>query len=132
MSSIKNQQSGFTIVELLVTMIVGAIFVTSINLVLTTQVYISQRSRDLIMANAFVEKKVEALRSQGFLTLTNGTTSITSELPTELSAPRSGSVVITTQSTATKKVVINVSYNEQGTTRSLSYTTFIGELGVGQ
>gem|GEM_PF-508039 len=127
-----SANQGFTIVELLVAIVVGAIFATAINSVFTTHVYVSQRGRDLILANAYVEGKIEALRSKGFLGLSDGTTDIASELPAELKAPRSGTLVISSYNTAVKKVIATVTYNEQGKSRTYSYTTYVGELGAGQ
>ncbi|HEY5549986.1 MAG TPA: prepilin-type N-terminal cleavage/methylation domain-containing protein [Candidatus Saccharimonadales bacterium] len=127
----KNEK-GFTIVELIVSMIVGAIMIGSAILILTSGERLGQKHRDLVVANAFVEQKVEALRSTGFLGLADGTTSIASEMPTELNSPRSGSLQVSTPSDGLKKIDISITYNESGTTRSYTYTTYIGELGVGQ
>lgn len=127
-----KKSDGFTIVELLVAIIVGAIIIGAATSIIVSQTHISQRGRDLIIANAYIENKVESLRSAGFATLNIGTTDITGELPSELNSPRSGSVVISSQSSAIKKILITIAYNDQGTSRSYSYTTFVGELGVGQ
>lgn len=118
--------------ELIVTMLVGIVLVGSVNTIYTNQLYLSQRTRDTVLVNAFVEAKVEALRSQGFLSVPLGTTNITSELPVELNNSRSASLAVTTHSTSVKQIEITVSYNEQGTSRSYSYITYLGELGVGQ
>lgn len=128
----KLERSGFTIVELLVALVVGGIMFVSLNAMYTSQTYLAQRSRDVVLANAFVESKVESLRSKGFLSLSNGTTDITNELPDELSSSRSGTLVIGTYSDGVKSIEITVTYNEQGSSRSYYYKTFIGELGVGQ
>ncbi len=130
--NLRKEQSGFTLVELLVTIIVGAIFAGSANLIIVQHTHLGQRGRDLVLANAYVESKVEELRSIGFSGLNNGTSNITGELPDDLKAPHSGSLAITSQSTAIKKVVISLTYNDQGANRNYSYTTYIGELGVGQ
>ncbi|MEX0881358.1 MAG: type II secretion system protein [Candidatus Saccharimonadales bacterium] len=127
-----KKQSGFTIVESIIAMIVGAIMIGSAILILTSGQRLGQKHRDLVVANAFIEQKVEALRSIGFLGLTNGTADITSEMPSELNAPRSGSLQISTPSNGLKKVDLSITYNESGKTRSYVYTTYIGELGVGQ
>ena len=127
-----KKQHGYMMVELLITLIVGAVLILSLNNIVSSHVYLSQRSRDLVIANAFAEQKIESLRSKGFLTLADGTTNIVSELPGELKAPRSGTVIVSTQSTGLKKVRISLTYNEQGTARTQTYTSFIGELGVGQ
>lgn len=125
-------QAGFTIAELVIGIAVGAIIVSSATLLLTSHLHLSQRSRDLVIANSFVEHKVESLRSIGFLGLANATTDITSEMPSELSTPRSGTLQISAQSTAVKKIDISLTYNDQGATRTYTYTTYVGELGVGQ
>lgn len=127
-----SSKSGFTIVELIVTLIVGAIFVLSVNTVLTTQSYISQRGRDTVVANAYAEGKFEALRSQGFLSLSDGTTDVTSELPSDLHNPRSASLVISSSNSSIKKAELTITYNEQGQSRTYNYVSYIGELGVGQ
>ncbi len=119
-------------VELLITLIVGAILVLSLNSIVSSHSYLTQRSRSLVMSNAFAEEKIEALRSAGYLGITNGTTSITSELPADLHKPRSGSLTISQETSAVKRVRLNITYNEQGASRTQTYTTFIGELGVGQ
>jgi type II secretory pathway pseudopilin PulG len=120
------------IVELLIAIIVGAILMLSLSNIVTSHIYLSQRSRDVVIANAYAEQKVEALRSKGFLTLTDGTSNITSELPSELKAPRSASMAISSHTAAVKKVRLSVTYSQQGAPRTHVYTTYIGELGVGQ
>lgn len=127
-----RQSSGFTLVELLVTMIAAGILIGGLHTAYVAQTSTSARARDSVIANAYAEGKVEALRSKGFLGLTNGTTTLTSELPAELQSPKSGTMVISTQSTSVKRVVITVTYSDRGTARTYQYTTFIGELGVGQ
>jgi len=117
-------------------MIVGAILISSAILLYTSGERLSQRHRDIVVANSFIEKKVEALRSAGYLSLSDGTTDITSELPSELMSPRSGSLQIAPASigatTGLKKIDITLTYNDQGTSRTYTYTTYIGELGVAQ
>ena len=127
-----NVPRGFTIVELIIGTIVGAIIVGGVSLIVVNQVHLSQRSRDLVIANAYVEHKVESLRSIGFLGLTDGSSDITTELPTELNPPRSATLQISSLSEAIKKVDISLTYNDQGVPRTYSYTTYVGELGVGQ
>ncbi|HLB66368.1 MAG TPA: prepilin-type N-terminal cleavage/methylation domain-containing protein [Candidatus Saccharimonadales bacterium] len=133
MKPVKNiGQSGFTLVELLMAIIVGAIFAGGANLIIVQQSHLSQRGRDLVLANSFVEGKIESLRSIGFGGLNTGSTDITTELPDDLKAPHSGSLEITNFSSSIKKAVLSLTYNDQGSARSYSYTTYIGELGVGQ
>lgn len=127
-----RKQDGYMTVELIVTLVVGAILILSLNTIVVTHAYLTQRSRSLVASNAYAEHKIEALRSAGYLQVPIGTTSLTNELPVDLQRPRSGSLVVSQFSTAVKEIRLTIDYNEQGKTRSHSYTTYIGELGVGQ
>jgi Tfp pilus assembly protein PilE len=127
-----RSEAGVTIVELIVTLVVGSILVGSTVLITTSYSRISARTLYLTVANSYAENKVESLRSLGFLGLADGTTDITNELPTELKNPRSASVQISSPSATTKKVDLTITYNDQGAPRTYTYTTYIGELGVGQ
>lgn len=132
MNSKRNKSSGFTIVELLVSLFASAILIGTVSVAVNSQLSIAQRGRDLVIANAYAEGKFEELRSKGFLGLADGTTNVTSELSNELKNPRSGSVQISAQTTSVKRVELSITYNDRGSARTYSYTTFIGELGVGQ
>lgn len=119
-------------VELIIAVLVGAVLLLALNNIVTSHIYLSQRGRDLVVANAYAEQKIEALRSQGYLTLSDGAIDVTSELPSELKAPRNAVLTVSAQSTAVKKIHLSITYNEQGAPRTQIYTTYIGELGVGQ
>jgi type II secretory pathway pseudopilin PulG len=127
-----KKSGGYMTVELLIAIIVGAILIGALNTIVVSHVHLSQRSRDLVIANAYAELKIESLRSAGFLTMTNGTSSVSNELPSELKAPRSATLTISSHTAATKKIHLSLTYNDQGTPRTHKYTTYIGELGVGQ
>lgn len=123
---------GFTIVEVLIAIALGGILVILLNQVVTNYLHISQRGRYLSLANSFVDGKVEALRSAGFNSLSNGTSNLTSSLSSQLPPSRSASMTITSSITGIKQIELTVSYHEQGQTNVHNYTTYIGELGVGQ
>ncbi len=130
----RSNEGGFTLVELMIAIGVGVVFIISVTTLTINSDRIGHRTRTVATANSFAENKIEALRSVGYLSLSNGTTDITSQLPSELKAPRSASLVIATAPgmTAVKKIDLSITYNEQGRPRTYSYTTFEGELGVGQ
>lgn len=132
MTEDKNDELGFTLVEVIISIMAVALFIFAFNTIYTTQIYINQRGRDTSVVNSFVETKIESLRSKGFLGLSNGETDISNELPSELGTPRSASLNISEVNSATKKIVINVNYTQQGQDQNISYTSYIGELGVGQ
>jgi prepilin-type N-terminal cleavage/methylation domain-containing protein len=127
-----QKQSGFTIVELIVTIVILALSVPVMASLVSMLSSLNDRARDMAQIHALTEYKIEALRSIGFSGLTNGTTSFASELPSTIATPRSASYTISSHSTSMKQVDLTVSYNDHGATRSFSYRTYIGELGVGQ
>lgn len=131
-NSTSNSQSGFTIAELIIAIAVGAIFATILSLILIDQARLSQQGRDITLANSYAETRIETLRSAGYLNLTNGSTDITSDLPSELKPPRSGILTISDYATGIKQIDLSITYNDQGTQRTSNYKTLVGELGVGQ
>lgn len=132
MLKLTKSQAGFTIVELVVTILVGAIFAISVTTIVSANAHLVQKSRDLVSVNSYVESKVEELRSIGYVGINTGTTNITSELPSDLKPPRSGTLTITSPAVGLKKVAIAITYNDQGVQRTYQYSTYLGELGVGQ
>lgn len=134
-TSMKRLYSGgFTIVELLVVIIACGLFIGAVHVLITSNIHLNEKTRDAVVVNSFVEAKTESIRSAGFSSTSVGTTSITNEMPTELKAPRSATLTITNEagSPAIKRILITVSYNDQGMQQTYSYATFIGEIGVGQ
>ena len=124
--------NGFTIVELLVCIVVAGIVVVSLNTVVTTYLHVSQRGRYLNLANSYVEAEVETLRNSGYNSISLGSTNLTSSLPSQLPLGSSATMIVTSPSGGIKQIDISVTYNDQGQTNSYGYTTYIGELGVGQ
>jgi prepilin-type N-terminal cleavage/methylation domain-containing protein len=129
---VDKQKNGFTIVELLISMVVVAILIVGINSIYLSHLTQSQRVRNLIIVNSFVENKVEALRSAGFLSIEDGTTDISNELPTDLRSPKSASLHIGSATSGLKDINISIIYNDSGTQQTYNYQTYLGELGVGQ
>lgn len=132
MRGFKLDSNGFTLVELLIGIALSAIFIGSIASLQVNTSHIAERSRDVSVVNSFAENKIEELRSKGYLAVNLGTTDITSELPSELNSPRSATLTVSTDPVTMKKVVLTITYNDRGASRTYSYTTYLGEIGVGQ
>ena len=75
----KIDQHGFTLVELLMTIIVSVILIGSLSVVVSNNAFIAKKGRNLALANSYAENKIEEIRSKGFLNLENGTETITSD-----------------------------------------------------
>ena len=127
-----KNSDGFSIVELIIAIVVGVTFIGSMNLVVNNYNNLSRRDRNLVLANSFAEGEMEALRNQGYNSLSTGTSDISGQLPAQLPAPRSSSLTISQLPAGLKQVVVSVTYNDQGASRTYNYTTDMGELGVGQ
>src|SRR6478609_4449888 len=95
--------AGFSIIELILAIVVGTTFLGSMSLVTNSYTNLGKRSRNLVLANAYAEAKVEGLRNSGYNSLSIGTTSLTAELPSQLPG-RSGSLVISQPQTGLKQL----------------------------
>jgi len=126
-----KQSSGFTIIELVVTVIVGGLLIVATNSAVNSYVSLGQHSKYLILANSFVDGEVESLRNQGYNSINIGASNISSQLPGGLLSPKSATLTVTSPSAGIKQLDISVSYTDGGT-KTYAYTTYIGELGVGQ
>lgn len=128
----RKSERGFTVIELLVAIAVVGILVPTLIGFLNTLNRLNDRARDMTVVNSLVENKVEGLRSAGYSAVNNGTVSFSNELPVSLGNPKSATYVVTSPTAGMKQVDITVSYNDHGTTQTVQYRTYIGELGVGQ
>lgn len=127
----QRDEGGFSIVELILAIVVGATFLGSLSLVTNNYTNLGKRSRNLLLVNSFAEAEIEQLRNNTYNSLNLGTTSLTSQLPSQLPG-RSGSMTISQAQTGLKQIDISISYNDLGITRTYTYRTYEGELGVGQ
>lgn len=129
-----NDQQGFTIVEIIVGLLVLPLFLYSIGLVINSTGSLNDQSKDFTLANGIAEEKVEALRSADFIGLPVGGTVVDfeSELPASLKPPRVAEYTVTDINVSLKQIDVLIEYQVGTRTQSLNYSSFIGELGVGQ
>jgi len=138
--SISKYQSGFTVVEVLITISVAGFILLGLFAMTNSLNLVNDRARDLTLANALAEHEIESLRSIGFSGLVDGNYDYTDEMPPSLAEPRSATYTISTaldnasgsSMPNLKKIDMTLTYDDHGSTRSLFYTSYIGELGVGQ
>jgi hypothetical protein len=124
----KRGDNGFSVVELILSIVVGGLFLLSLTQITNNYVILGGKSRNVVLLNSYAEGKLETLRNIGFNGLTNGTTNVSSELPSQLSTPKSASLVITTPSTNLKKADLSITYSDRGVNRTSNYTAYIGEI----
>lgn len=128
----KDESTGFSIVELILSIIIGGLFIVALTQIINNYISLGQKSRNVVLSNSYLEGKIESLRNIGFSGLSLGSSNISSELPTQLPAPKNATMDITSPSDGLKKVDISITYNDKGQSRTYSYTTYIGELSVVQ
>lgn len=128
----RNRHAGFTVVELVVTIVIAGFIVPAVAIALNNLTVINKQARDQVLANMLAQNKVETLRSLGFNSVNTGTVSFTSDLPNTFGSPKSASYTVTEPQTGVKQIDVNISYTEYKTTKNVTYRTYLGELGVGQ
>jgi prepilin-type N-terminal cleavage/methylation domain-containing protein len=127
-----KQDDGFTIVELVVAIVIAGFIIPAVAVALTSLATTDYQARDLAQANMIAQNKIEGLRSIGYNSVATGTVSFSSELPVSMGSPKSASYTVSVPTAGIKQVDVNLSYTEYKATKSVSYRTYISELGVGQ
>ena len=142
MSQIKRSQNevevlppegGFTLVELLVTIIVLGIVITSLsNLYYLTQVTEVQSQHYDIAVRAD-RTEIEDLRNDGYDALTPGTNiNFTSSLPADFPAGATGTAAISQPISGLIRVDATITYTDSGKLQTVILSSDIGEIGIGQ
>ena len=128
----KLDKTGFTIIELLITIAIFGFTVPGLVALINTINGLNDKARDLSIINSLAENKVESLRSISFVGINNGTFDFSYELPTGLPGPKSATYVVSNVTSSLKQIDLNITYNNHGSSNVVNYRTYIGELGVGQ
>lgn len=131
-----KQLQGFTVVELLIAIALFGVVMPSIIIGVMSLVMINDRAGDLSQANVIAESKIESIRSAGYNSLVNGSTSFVEELPATFDGPKSASYTVAdfngSATSGMKEITVSISYNSYGRTISLDYKSIISELGIAQ
>jgi Tfp pilus assembly protein PilE len=135
-----NKDGGFSVVELLITLVVIGVtfgaFVTSF----TSIQNIYKKAIDINYANAAAFAKLQQYENLNYNSLPNtapqGTLQqvedFSASLPTTLQKPRTGIVYINTVSSTLKQVVVDVRFGSGPSERQVQYADFIQKYGVGR
>lgn len=131
--SIVQKQRGFTIPELMVTIVfIGFAFIGITQLYLSIQ-RIQEQTSWLQSASHAAQTEVESLRNSNYSQLTVGQNiDFASQLPSTLPRPHSANVSISEPLAGLKRVDVTVSYSDHGTQRQVELTSLIGIIGISQ
>ena len=129
---LKGEQ-GFTLVELMVTIIVLGIVIAGIGGLYYIMQVAEVRSQRLDLALRAARTEIESLRNNGYNALTpGGSINFTSSLPTALPAGRTGTVVVSQPLPDLRRVDVTVSYTDYGKAQSVTLSSNIGIIGIGR
>lgn len=129
----KVTEAGFTLVELIVTIVVLGIVITSIaGLYYAMQITEVQSQRyDLAVRAARTE--IEELRNNGYGSLSPGSTiTFTSSLPSGLPAGKAGTVTISQPTPDLRRVDVTITYTDFGIAKTVTLSSDIGIIGLRQ
>lgn len=132
-SKLPQRQGGFTLVELLVTIIVLGIIITSLgSLYYITQI-LEVQSQHYDLAVRAARTEIEQLRNNGYDALTPGTPiNFTASLPSALPSNKSGSAAVTEPSPGLRRIDVTVSYTDYGKAETVMLSSDIGIIGIRQ
>ena len=127
------KQSGFTLMELLVTIVVLGIVISSLGGLYYLMQANEVRSQHYDLATRAARTEIEDLRNNGYDSLTPGSSiNFTSNLPSGLPSNKSGSVAISEPVQGLRRVDVTVSYTDYGYTQKITLSSDIGIIGLGQ
>lgn len=128
-----NSEAGFTIVELIVTLVVLGMFLVSIGN-LMTGISATQHDTDLLaIATHAGSDEIESLRNNTYNSLTDGQSiDFTSQLPSSLPKGSTGTVKVTQPSGDLRRVDVTITYPVGDGNHSVVLSSLIGRIGIGK
>ncbi len=135
-----SSQAGFSLVELLITMVIIGVLFGAFLVTFTSIQNINKKALDINNSNAIAYAKVQEYENKNFNSLQNTTPTNTlvqvedfsSSLPNSLEAPRVATVSINTISSNLKQVVVNIQFGSGPSQRTIQYADFIQKNGLGR
>ena len=124
---------GFTVVELLITIIVLGVVVGGLSSLFMTIQRVQLQTSYLESATRAAQREVESLRNENYATLTPGSTiTFTSDLPASLPRNKVGTVDVTEPVPGLRRVDVKVSYADAGGSHNVHLSSMIGVIGIAQ
>lgn len=129
----KNTQKGFTLVEMLITIVVLGIAIAAIATLYYQMQSLQNDSRYLDLATRAAQTEIEVLRNNSYNSLTPGQNiNFTSSLPSGLPSGSTGTVVVSQPAAGLRRVDVSVNYSAGGNAKSVELSSTIGVIGIGK
>lgn len=127
-----KKEFGFTLVELVVSIAVIGIVVTSVVSLFGSIQSTQRRTAYLETATRAAQREMESLRNNNYNSLTAGQSiDFSGQLPVSLKN-RSGTVAVSEPSPGLKRVDISVVYYEGDSRQEVNLSSLVGILGITQ
>lgn len=128
-----KDESGFTIVELVATIIVVGIVSTGLATLFYNLQFTQRQTTYIDAATRAAQREIEILRNNSYNSLTTGQDiSFTNDLPSSLPKNSTGVVAVSEPSSGLKRVDVTVTYTDAGRTQNVKLSATIGEIGLSQ
>lgn len=129
----RKNQAGFTLVELMVTLVVLGIIILSLSGLYYAMQVTQVRSQHLDIATRAARTQIENLRNNGYNALTPGSTiNFTSSLPAGLPNDKQGIVTVSQPASDLRHVDVTITYTDYGKQQAVTLSSDIGVIGIGQ
>lgn len=128
-----GSQSGFGLVEVI--MAIGLLAVTSLALtgLFRSIIYIQSAALYQKSATFAAQREIESLRNSNYNDLVAGSNiTFTSDLPSNLPGPKTGTAAITEPITGLKRVDVTITYRHGISTKTVKVSSMIGIIGITQ
>jgi prepilin-type N-terminal cleavage/methylation domain-containing protein len=131
--TVRKQQKGFTLVELMVAIVILGIAISGISALYYNMQVMQTRSQHLDLATRAARTEIEVLRNNNYNSLTPDTTlDFTDDLPDSLPHDKSGTVSITQPVDGLRRVDVTITYTDFGKSETIKLSSNIGVIGIGQ
>ncbi len=129
----RNGESGFTLIELVMTAVLMSITFLAIYSLFDTLRIVNRRADNLTVATEVAQQQLELYRNKPYSTLAVGTTDIASSLAPypSLGPDRKGNVTVASvDGRGLKRVDINLDYSDRGIVKKVRLTTLVAQNGL--
>jgi len=128
-----SHEAGFTLVELMVTIIVLGIVISSLGGLYYLMQQTEVRSQQYDLAVRAARDEIEDLRNTGYASLTPGSNvNFTSSLPSALPSNRQGTVAVSQPTSDLRRVDVTITYTSYNIPQTVELSSDIGVVGLGQ
>jgi Tfp pilus assembly protein PilV len=134
LSSSKQNERGFTLIEIVVTAVFIGIVVIAIDQLFISLKQVNRESNNYTIATEVAQQLVEKYRNLPYSAISTGTTDVTSSALgpyPSLLTPRSATVTVTqVDPNGLKQLDVAVSYRDRTGTKNVQFQTVISNKGI--